>query len=100
MGGDVMTKVSRDAAHFRLRIPEGLREEIREAAEANNRSMNAEIIARLSGTQANLRDQIAMHALGLGFDWTTVHETGGYAEAAKVAYEVADAMLAAREAKP
>lgn len=43
-----------------------------------------------------LRDWFATHALGMGFDWTNLHETGGYAEAAKVAYEIADAMLAAR----
>jgi hypothetical protein len=44
----------------------------------------------------SLRDYFAIHALGMGFDWANLHETGGYAEAAKVAYEVADAMLAAR----
>lgn len=44
-----------------------------------------------------LRDWFATHALGMGFDWTNLHETGGYDEAATVAYEVADAMLKARE---
>lgn len=44
-----------------------------------------------------LRDWFAGQALGLGFDWVNVHETGGYAEAAQVAYEVADAMIAARD---
>lgn len=44
----------------------------------------------------SLRDHFAGQALGFGFDWTQVHETGGYAEAAQVAYEVADAMIAAR----
>lgn len=33
---------------FVLRLPEGMREYIKVAAEANNRSMNAEIISRLS----------------------------------------------------
>lgn len=33
--------------HFRLRIPEQLKQEIEEAAAGNNRSMTAEIIARL-----------------------------------------------------
>jgi hypothetical protein len=47
-----------------------------------------------------LRDYIATHALGMGFDWVNLHETGGYAEAAQVAYEVADAMLEARKAGP
>lgn len=44
-----------------------------------------------------LRDYFAAQALGMGFDWTNLHETGGYAEAAQVAYEIADAMLAERQ---
>ncbi|MCU0904868.1 MAG: Arc family DNA-binding protein [Tabrizicola sp.] len=35
---------------FILRLPDGMRDHIRIAAEANNRSMNAEIIARLSAS--------------------------------------------------
>lgn len=35
------------ADKFVVRFPDGMREKIRAAAEANNRSMNAEIIARL-----------------------------------------------------
>jgi hypothetical protein len=35
---------------FILRLPDGMREAIRLAAEANNRSMNAEIVARLTTT--------------------------------------------------
>lgn len=37
----------RDDLHFRLRIPEGLKSRIEEAAADNNRSMTAEIIERL-----------------------------------------------------
>lgn len=37
--------------HFRLRVPGGLKDEIEAAAKANNRSMNAEIIARLEDHQ-------------------------------------------------
>lgn len=48
----------------------------------------------------SLRDWFASQALGFGFDWSNVHETGGYAEAAQVAYEIADAMLAARVVQP
>lgn len=33
-----------------LRLPDGMRERIRAAAEENNRSMNAEILARLEET--------------------------------------------------
>ncbi|BAQ18352.1 hypothetical protein [Methyloceanibacter caenitepidi] len=48
-------------------------------------------------SEISLRDWFATHALGFGFDWTNVHETGGYSEAAQVAYEIADAMLAERD---
>ncbi len=44
MKGAVM---SRDDPHFRLRIPEVLRDRIRASSEANYRSMTAEIVARL-----------------------------------------------------
>jgi hypothetical protein len=39
--------MSRDDLHFRLRIPEALRDRIRASSETNYRSMTAEIIARL-----------------------------------------------------
>lgn len=39
---------SDQADRFQVRMPKGLRDRIREAAEANNRSMNAEIVAALS----------------------------------------------------
>jgi hypothetical protein len=35
------------AERFQIRMPDGLRDKIREAAEANKRSMNTEIVARL-----------------------------------------------------
>lgn len=35
------------ADRFQVRMPNGLRDRLRDAAEANKRSMNAEIIARL-----------------------------------------------------
>lgn len=37
---------------FMLRFPEGMRDRIKEAAAENNRSMNAEIIARLEKSLA------------------------------------------------
>jgi hypothetical protein len=40
----------RDQDKFMLRLPEGVRERIADAARANNRSMNAEIVARLEET--------------------------------------------------
>ncbi len=33
-----------------VRLPDGMRDRIKAAAEANNRSMNAEIVARLEGS--------------------------------------------------
>ena len=38
---------SREQDKFMVRMPEGMRDEIAKAAKANNRSMNAEIVARL-----------------------------------------------------
>ncbi|MGS1042258.1 Arc family DNA-binding protein [Burkholderia glumae] len=38
---------SRTAEQFVVRFPDGMRDRIAEAAKANNRSMNAEIVARL-----------------------------------------------------
>lgn len=38
---------------FALRLPEGMREKIARIAEANNRSSNAEIVARLEESLAN-----------------------------------------------
>lgn len=38
------------AERFQVRLPDGMRDRIAEAAKANNRSMNAEIVARLLGS--------------------------------------------------
>lgn len=38
------------ADKFMLRLPDGMRDRIAEAARANNRSMNSEIIARLEAS--------------------------------------------------
>jgi hypothetical protein len=44
--------MARDDLHFRLRIPEDLKERIGAEALANHRSMTAEIIARLEASFA------------------------------------------------
>ncbi|MGH8037209.1 MAG: Arc family DNA-binding protein [Stenotrophomonas sp.] len=44
--------MSREDPQFKLRMTEELRDQIAEAARANNRSMNAEIIGRLEGSFA------------------------------------------------
>ena len=42
-----MAKAGRGADQYMVRFPEGLRERIKEAAEANGRSMNSEIVSAL-----------------------------------------------------
>ncbi|MBX7228412.1 MAG: Arc family DNA-binding protein [Burkholderiaceae bacterium] len=44
------SNTGRDSDKFTLRFSEGLREQIKRAAAANNRTMNAEIVARLQST--------------------------------------------------
>lgn len=39
---------NRESERFMLRLPDGMRDRIKAAAEANNRSMNAEIVAALT----------------------------------------------------
>ena len=39
--------MARDDLHFRLRIPEALKERIEKSATTNNRSITAEIVSRL-----------------------------------------------------
>lgn len=41
---------SRESDRFMLRLPDGMRDRIKAAAEANSRSMNAEIVARLEAS--------------------------------------------------
>ena len=41
---------NRESDRFMLRLPDGMRDRIKAAAEENNRSMNAEIVARLEQT--------------------------------------------------
>ena len=42
--------VTRDSDKFMLRLPDGMREQIAVVAKENNRSMNAEVVARLQGS--------------------------------------------------
>jgi len=42
-----MTRTGRGSDQFSLRLPEGLRDRVREVADANMRSMNAEIVCIL-----------------------------------------------------
>lgn len=57
---------SRTADQFVVRFPDGMRDRIADAAKANNRSMNAEIVARLeesfssAGASERVRELEAM----------------------------------------
>ena len=51
---------SREQDKFMVRMPDGMRDEIAKAAKANNRSMNAEIVARLEYSFKNNQDQDKM----------------------------------------
>lgn len=44
------SSTGRDSEKFNLRLPDGMRERIAQAAKANNRSMNSEIVARLEAS--------------------------------------------------
>lgn len=50
--------MSREDPQFKLRMSDGMRDQIAEAAKANNRSMNAEIVARLEASFPSLEDKI------------------------------------------
>lgn len=91
-----MTYAGRGADQFQVRLPEGMRDEIAAAAKANGRSMNAEIVARLSGDTETLRDRFAGQALA-GFMANTNRPTTYARDDADWAYTIADAMLAARK---
>ncbi|ASP50924.1 Arc family DNA-binding protein [Sinorhizobium meliloti] len=84
-----------------VRFPDGMRDEIAAAAKANGRSMNAEIIARLSGEVETLRDKFAGQAVQAAVSGHLAHygheNHWPLKDIASYAYEVADAMLAARK---
>lgn len=94
---------SRGSDQFALRLPDGLRDQIKADAAANGRSMNAEIIARLEGGAETLRDKAALAALPallnelyassirLRATYDNVHKIAAFA-----AFETADAFMAAR----
>src|SRR5690606_26725953 len=54
---------SRHLDQYPIRLPDGMRDEIKATAKANQRSMNAEIVARLEAGGETLRDRFAMAAL-------------------------------------
>ena len=90
---------SRGSDQFPVRFPEGMRDRIKADAEANGRSMNSEIVARLEAPSMTLRDYFAGQAL-VGMMQAMTPYSDLFERIAILAYAQADAMLAAREAKP
>lgn len=59
--------MAREDPQLKLRLPEGLKDQVAEAAKRNNRSVNAEIVARLSGPDLSSEvAQIGLDMLKLG----------------------------------
>jgi hypothetical protein len=105
---------------YMARLPDGMRDALKAAADANNRSMNAEIVARLEAGGETLRDHFAMAAMqgmlsgserpeqymipqrsSYDFETTEAYEAyhaGNSLHA--IAYRIADAMLRARQPNP
>ena len=54
--------MARDDPQMKLRLPEDLRERIRDRAEMNGRSMNTEILAALSGAFPSSSDPLELLA--------------------------------------
>lgn len=70
------------ADKFMLRLPDGMRDRIAEAAEANKRSMNAEIVARLEGSfSASHTDENALVKAALSLAKTVMNPQGRDLEA-------------------
>lgn len=55
----------RDSDKFMLRFPEGMRDRLKEAAKSNNRTMNAEILARLEQSFSSVSSPAGARSFGL-----------------------------------
>lgn len=57
-----MNKTTRKSDQFALRLPDGLRDRLRAAAEENRRSMNAEIVVHLERAVGNSPEKMESDA--------------------------------------
>lgn len=92
--------MAREDPQLKLRLPENLKTRIAEIARAKGRSVNAEIVARLSDNDGRtLRDWFAGQALtGLMSDaGLRPASTSEFEHMARRLFQVADAMLAERD---
>lgn len=60
---------NRDSDRFMLRLPDGMRDRIKAAAEANNRSMNAEVVASLEEKYPDPREDLELSTLASWLDY-------------------------------
>lgn len=60
-----MKKVPSEGYKLLLRLPDGMREVIQDAAAANGRTMTGEIVARLESSFANGPQQLSVRSLSL-----------------------------------
>ncbi|WP_429499314.1 Arc family DNA-binding protein [Robbsia andropogonis] len=76
--------VGRESDKFMLRMPDGMRDRISEAAKANNRSMNSEIVARIDSSfalaeeVAHLRDGLETYRKLSGIQQDMLRKTGQF----------------------
>lgn len=61
----LMKKVPSEGYKLLLRLPDGMREVIQDAAAANGRTMTGEIVARLESSFANGPQQLSVRSLSL-----------------------------------
>lgn len=92
-----------DDNKINVRLEDGMRDQLKTDAKANGRTLNAEVVARLSGSQISLRDWFAGQALAgelaaedMGVGAVLLRSKENAELMAARAYHMADAMLAER----
>lgn len=63
MENEQRAATTRDSEKYIVRLPDGMRERIKRSAEENNRSMNAEIVARLTNSLNDVQDSNTQAAM-------------------------------------
>ncbi len=87
-----MAETGRDSDKFMLRFPDGMRERIKLAADANGRSMNAEINARL---EASFEVDLVVNTVKNGeVSHTIVFNVSGSADLAETLQKTLDMIKA------
>lgn len=69
----IQTKsTGRESDKFMLRLPDGMRDQLKREAEKNNRTMNAEVVARLETSLAPIGNQIEANNLAQWLHYSRV----------------------------